>query len=695
MAVIKKVYTTKRFDRLKRDLHSPHHTERLEKLFVEQDGRYTLRDDLNKEEKKFLKEAGKIAKENRGLVRIGMLVIIGLPLAGLVVFSLFFMNPLLTRLLESGLESLFRADAEVTGLQLRPLQPGLSIAAIVQGDENRPMTNLFEIEDIELRFNLDALLRGSMVIENLQAGSISWGGERRTSAALEEHAADEPDAPADSQGGGWVSSTGGSPALLGNLSADSAMAELQALVRSPDLIASFSDEVRSAVPAWSSRADEIAAESEGFRSEYSGLLSTDIASINDAATLASLADEFRRAGQEAKALSDNAVAGLRSSQAEFAVLQEGYREIRASIDEEIALVRSQVDAVRAGSIGEPLEGLLRNLVGQALGEKAALLFRGLELYERFRESGGARDADAPSVSPEFRPGGVEVPFPIPQYPDFLLRRAAVGVDAGGAGNQSLEITNLSNQPELLAEPARIEYTGVIGVPAEVRIEVDARDPGVNVTSVSAAARGVSLSFDNPPQFLGLDSIGGPSDIDFSIVADSRAESLLDSRITLIDPDIVSADASRISQAISEALDSAERLFIDFESELAPDGALVDPQMSSNIPGIISSAVGVLVSEEIDRYRSELGARLDEYQQDLYSSLSASYAPALEGIGGIDAAAGEAAGFEDRLGSLEQSARQRIADLAAEQAGEVTDTIRDAAGEAAQNLPSLPGLPGRR
>ena len=65
------------------------------------------------------KSAAKQAKANKGYVKAGPLLGLSLLTAGLTVFGIFFMNPLLERGAEAGLQAAFGARATVEGLRFQ------------------------------------------------------------------------------------------------------------------------------------------------------------------------------------------------------------------------------------------------------------------------------------------------------------------------------------------------------------------------------------------------------------------------------------------------------------------------------------------------------------------------------------------------------------------------------------------------
>ncbi len=702
MALIKKRYTEKKFAALKKRLHSPHHAERLESMYKNVDGSRVLKEELSKEDQKNLAEIKKIVKKNRGLLRLGRLVVIGVPVVAAAVYMLFFMNPMLTRLLERGLESLFQADAEVIGLDFRPFQPGMSIERIIQGDEQRPMTNLFELDNLELSFEFAALMRGSFVISAAQAENISWGGAREVSAALESSSGNEE--IEDSEGSGATEGQalpegdgvdGDPAALIGNLSAESALEEIRSRVDSPELISDFAAEIELAIPQWENRGEEIGGRVTQLAGEYGALLDRDIQSISDPQALTALVSELQSGISQSERLVSDAQSLVQTTRGEYDGYQTSLQEIREEIDNEFSGFLSQVDDLRAGSVSQPLQDLIRNLMVQAFGSKAELMFRGLDFYRRFRETGGEPGALTPRAGtriPGFRPGGVDVAFPVPEFPRFHIKNGNFSVEDPDGVRQSLQLTNLSNQPELVAEPAVIEYAGVIGVPLTLTAVFDGRVSGVTVADIAASSRAILLEAKDLPAFLGAQSIGGLSDLDFTARLGSDSQSGIESSIVLREVAVNAVEPSPVSRGISTALQEADNLYIDFSSDIDRAEGLTDARVESNIPDLISSAVGRLIQEQIDEYRSELIQGIEGYREELYQSLADSFGPAAEALSFLETELTQAESLEEGIASVQQEAEQRIRAIAQERAQEAQDAVRDAAEGALENLPSLPSAP---
>ena len=158
------------------------------------EGRYTRSAELSNEEAKRLKALARSIKKNRGVVRTGKLSLVAILVAGILVFNFAFKNRLLERGLERALEAVFSARAEVNGLDFRILGGRLSFDHLSVADEDQPMRNLFELGATEVDLNTGELLKGKVVISNLESRQISWQTPRDSSGALpgEQEAEQQP-----------------------------------------------------------------------------------------------------------------------------------------------------------------------------------------------------------------------------------------------------------------------------------------------------------------------------------------------------------------------------------------------------------------------------------------------------------------------------------------------------------------------
>jgi len=102
----------------------------------------------------------------------------------LVVFSLFFMNPLLKMALIASLEPVVKAKVEVGALKLDIGKQTITIKEMKVADRNREFSNLFEFDKAEFGVNLEAALMKKVVIKQALITGFRTGTQRKTSGFL-------------------------------------------------------------------------------------------------------------------------------------------------------------------------------------------------------------------------------------------------------------------------------------------------------------------------------------------------------------------------------------------------------------------------------------------------------------------------------------------------------------------------------
>jgi uncharacterized protein (TIGR03545 family) len=150
-------------------------------------GAFRIRGNLDDKDVKRLKALQKAITINRkGTVNVLPLAVTGAAAAAVVVFVIFFMNPLLEKALETGLEAVFeaRADAVNFTLDLRRFEIGMDGLTIA--DRDSPMRNLIQFNRMDVRLKPQAVLRGKIYIEEIRADAIRFGTARTVSGALSE-----------------------------------------------------------------------------------------------------------------------------------------------------------------------------------------------------------------------------------------------------------------------------------------------------------------------------------------------------------------------------------------------------------------------------------------------------------------------------------------------------------------------------
>lgn len=160
----------------------------IESLFeIKKDNEvYFIPEDKNIPTKDFkrLKLVAKQIKQQKGGIKIVPLIACLVFIVALVIGIALFKNPLLEKVLVSSLQGIFKAKTDIEKVDFKILGASLEISGIQQANKDEPMKNLFEIEKINVDYNLTELLKGKFYAQDLTVSGVALGTERSESGEL-------------------------------------------------------------------------------------------------------------------------------------------------------------------------------------------------------------------------------------------------------------------------------------------------------------------------------------------------------------------------------------------------------------------------------------------------------------------------------------------------------------------------------
>ncbi|HRY56291.1 MAG TPA: hypothetical protein P5142_16840 [Spirochaetia bacterium] len=627
----------------------------LEASFARSGGSYVLKEGLSREDLLRLNKLAKAIAANRGFVKKGPLVLAGLLAAALAAFGLLFMNPLLERAAEAGLEAVFGARAEIASFRLDPFRLRVSIGALAVADRDEPMTNLFETGRLELRLNAASALRGRVYIEEASAARLSLGGPRSSSGAL-------PGVPARQREGKPAASSAGRPILdLANFDAEALLEREKAKLSSAAAYERAGKAYDEAASRWKDRAasskravGELSSSAKKAMAIDPKAFKTAPEALKAAADAKALLDASRAASKEASAVA----AGLRADAARASALE---KEARTSLDRDLAYLKSFVDP-RSGAAAAVLEPLVADLLSEEGERYFYYAKRGLEAALALaKPAGAARTAEKPKAG--LRSRGRDRAFPSAELPRFRL--GLLGADfSSGDVSWKFELRELSSEPSLLAEPARLELSMEGGGrSAALSALLDQRVPAASY-SAQARVAGFDLDLGDAFSSVGLEGLRGRAagSLDLSGAAGGglRAEGGLELREAA-----VRRTSGSLGPALASALAETKTLRAELGYEAGPAG---EGRLSvrTNLDEVAAKAAAAAAARYAAKAGSELEAALRRYAgrelegglgskgelSSLSSSAAADEASASASSEGLEA---KSKGFEARAKELASKA----------------------------------------
>jgi uncharacterized protein (TIGR03545 family) len=669
-------------------VHLPKERQFLDSVFeTTGEGTRRIPESLSEEDRAHLAKLAKDIKANRGSVRRVRIAALGIIVGGVVVFNLFFLDAFLEHAAERGLEVVFAARSEVDELDFSPLAGELTIAGVSVGDRRRPMRNLFELEALTASVNPVELLKGNVAIREASVATIRTGTARTTSAALPGAAGTDGDS--GPEGPSVVDraqdAAKGTFDGIGSLADPAALVEQElSNLESPALVEDIRAEYETFTDRWTERVGAIESTSEETVALAARVRDIDPAGLDTPQEIADALVLVREASQQVDSVLTDARELAGETREEYRAVESTLSRVQESLQRDFQYIGSRfsLDSVDVSGF---VSGLAEEFLVRLLGEIYGTAQRGLDIAERLRQQTDDADAgDGISRAP-----GRVVTFPAVVYPRFLLQRAALGVEPGNLDVRlDGELTSVSSNPALVAEPTRLFLEGARGgTSLAAQSELSYENGRVDEILTTVSGTGLSFSSSEIPRLGALRS-NYEFQTTLQLAAGGGATSQTTVELADLELDRQETD-NLVVMAVQDVVAGLGTVDVDAEFTISEGSVRLDRLSTSADDAIrqgVASTLNARRDEYVARARAELEGRIEEELAELE--------PLRERAAGIrteaerirDALASRDRIIEEKRAELEERSRA----LAAEQRERVEDEARDRLEDATEDL-DLDGL----
>lgn len=577
----------------------------------------------------------------KGRIRIVRIALCAALIAAVVTTVNAGKNPLVRKIMTVSLQNIFQAKADIGYVNLKIFDSSLTIREIAVADKEKPMENLFEIENVVLDFDMRQLLKGKFVTEKGEMTGITYGTPRKTSGALPENEkyileravkkkfevkkdavlkALSEKAQAD------VAS------ILGTYNPETFMEETLDSLKTPEMKDEILNRMETIVENWENRIDETKKEIELFEERIEKLSETDMDDGLTPAKIVELIKDVKNMVDSVKALRDQAEEIQLQFTGDTESIQKLAHDFSSSVQHDSDLVRNKIKEIKIPDIkdGEKfISGYLDTVCVELLGKWYPVFLDGIEAAREFQQSGKTIKLPEKKKEPKklvVRAEGRNVAYSR-DLPSFLIRELTLGGNSPD-GKFAVEgtIRNISNNADLLDMPvtgkmalARDSYRENISFTGDFRSR-----PEKNMLDISfdGGSYPVKMEADDVISMEGAGKARAGITCGTGGRTEARGAVSL-SQVMLVpekfEPDFifdlysdVLAEIKSAEIGITFAFDPEKDLDIDLETDL-------DRQISDGLRKVMTAEINTMkeklrsrVDERLAEIREEFNGEMDKY-----------------------------------------------------------------------------------
>ncbi len=709
--IFRKAYTGKKLEKkvLSR-LFVPKDREYVGSLFVSAgEDLYAVPADrmFSADEIKRLKTLASQMKSQKGRVRVIPLVIAAAAVVLVVWAVAAFKNTAVKSVLQKAGEAVFRAKCDIRSVDLRIFDSSLTVTGFAAADRNAPMKNLFEIEKTVIDFDLNELLKGRFVMDEIQVSGIAAGTDRTVSGALPEKKKEEEK---PSSGNPEFSrqmetllaelkkrSGAGIEAVLAQYNPEAIVTSLYGELQSPALAGSLETELKTLVAEWENKADETTEIVESLASSVRRALEIRSSSVSSP-------EELKKAVEDVSAVIENVrnttvfvQDTAKRIETDAAAVQRMVGDVDRAIQHDISFASEQVKKMASFTVSDAQRLVSQSFDTMAfavLGEWYPKICEVLEAVEKFQQSGKSGAVKTKEKkAPVSRLPGRDLVYSADNVPTFLIRRLeSGGSDAKLGFALKGAVTNISNDADKLGKPVQADIQLIRQNMTEtVRAVFDFRSANAG-TTVAADFLGtgyaVNLALPAEAGLPGLPKVAGTAAVSasFGFGRDESAElsgtvrlSPMTVRVEAFEPAFV-YDLYRRAVTPIDGIEASGNFAYDRQSGVSLDiSSDIDRKLADNLKNIIA--------EESAAIRKKLEAAVDEQVAAVRSRFESELEAFNSIRSQIDDGLVQVQSFMDSLEEKQDEIRRQIEDAARKAANEAADrALNEAVNKAAENLP---------
>ncbi|MCP5515026.1 MAG: TIGR03545 family protein [Spirochaetales bacterium] len=607
----KKSYTVKKFEKkILGKLFLKDERELILSVYGKKEDSYVLTEPDNPDTIKKLNKLISVIKKNSGALGIGKIGSLAALVISFTVFTVFFQNPLAEKGMEKGLEKIFKAESEVTGLRLSLFSGLIRYKSMQVADREDPERNLFQTGEAVIDLDMSEILKGKFAAEEIKLEDFAMGEKRAVRAkalagTVKKEKADSGPASSDI----LKDTVAAAGRLPDNLIPDretvkKVISENTDKLSAPKAAEKIAADLKGGAENIRSGINKTESDIKQLEKDVNEISSARLSSKLDLAGAKKIADRIKSASSRVSSLSAN----IASSRKEIDNLKKTAADGKKNLEKAVSGDIEYIISLFPGKGSFSVSSFARPLVQEKLDPFMKKYGNAYEIFLKIKESGDKKKAESAPPASEVKRGR-DIRYTVYGSPSLHIRKVSGSFFTDG-NRHSLEIRDITNNQELAGKPlVFMVRSGIDNIETEAEGFFDTRKSAADFSGIKIAVKGgklSNLSFLSPA---GIDKLS--ADMDIAAAAAISADKNFKGTAGISLEKFRMNTTSQTGKIISGIIEKENR--IDFQAVFSSGGGDVSLKIKSSLDNLIAKAVSPeKIAADVKSYAvEELAAVLKE------------------------------------------------------------------------------------
>ena len=581
---------------------------------------------------KRLKVVAKQIKKNKKGIRILPLIITVAVFSFVFTMVVTFKNVVVKKGIVYGMQKVFQAKTDVQKVDVSFLKSYIKINGLAQANKDSPMTNIFQIDEINLDFNLTELLKGKFYAEKLAIEGVAIGTERKSSGALPAVVKKEKkeDSKVDKQMKEaqeklTVAAQKELRSMFDKFNPENILSDMQYSLKSPELAKTLTKDVQEKVEKWAAVPGQIEKDYNEFSKSVETVVKTDWNNITDLIQIKNAIEAITKSINDGKALSETIIHTINEVKADSMLVKTYGEQVAQAVTDDTNLVDNKIKEMKAlysvDGVRKVMNESVESLIYQLSGKYYPYVQKALEAAKSIQEKPKEPKKEK-KASPE-RLKGRNIYYKKDTVPKLRIDEVAAsgyekGTDSllfkGSAKNISSD-QNITNKPSIINADFK-----VMGRPNSAKVVVDVRD--------NSTAPMVSADYDGKDWIINADAgafaLKSTSEIIAKLSAENDGSFSLGGTLDMAVSEMTGMDLGNqvVNRVYQKALSKVDRLTVGFTCYKEKDDYLKVTLDNPELLGKqLSEPVIKAFTEEVENFVNEAKEKVKNLLSEQTGGLS--------------------------------------------------------------------------